>query len=512
MINQNLLVPKRAIYNAIGSLCKNPQLLFKEEIKIQNKDFEEKFYKIIFAAINNLTVNNVQIKEISAVDIDNYLAQQVQLYKIYETNNGFEFVTSAIENANSDLFEQNYAIIKKFSLLRDFNKFGFDISGIYNPENIDLTLQTEQAKSLEKMSMQEIIDYFNLKLINLKNTWNIEGNHKSYQIADGLDTLLEELHREPDYGYPFLNGYYNAIFRGMRYGKLMIKSAGTGIGKTRTALMDIVSISASNIFDLDTMRWKENGQIYASCFISTELDKQELQTCLIAIISGVSEEIIKKGSFSDETYERVKTAIEVLKNSPISLHYIEDFSIADIEQIIEKDILEKNSKFIFFDYLQITSKLSRTIQKEYGLGLREDQILQNFSARLKNIATRHNVYISTATQLNRNSKDRENRDATSIRGGSALVDKADHAIQMYKVVHQDLDKVEHLLKRGMPIPNFMHVIYKNRSGRNNIIIWTQMNHGNMREKLCFLTDSDYNPIVDIQPLTLTFNNPDNICA
>lgn len=506
MINQSLLVPKRAIYNMIGSLCKNPQLIFKDGVEIQDKDFEEKFYRIVFAAINNTIVNNVKVKEISAVDVDNYLSQQVQLYKIYELNNGFEFINSAIENANPDLFEQNYSVIKKFSLLRDFNKYGFDISGIYNPENNDLELQTNQAKNLEKMSMQEIIDYFTLKLINLKNIWNIEGNHRSYNISDGLDTLLEELHSEPDYGYPFLNSYYNAIFRGMRYGKLMIKSAGTGVGKTRTALMDIVSISASHIFDLDTMQWKRNGQVYSTCFISTELDKSELQTCLIAIISGVSEEIIKKGSFSPDIYERVRYAIEVLKNSPIALHYIEDFSIADIEQIIEKDILEKNVKFVFFDYLQITPKLSRTIQEEYGLGLREDQILQNFSARLKNIATRYNVYVSTATQLNRNSKERENRDATSIRGGSGTIDKADHAIQMYKVTQQDLDKVEPLLRRGVGIPNFMHVIYKNRSGRNNIIIWTIMNHGNMREKVLFCTDNDYNPITDIQPLILTFEN------
>jgi len=89
---------------------------------------------------------------------------------------------------------------------------------------------------------------------------------------------------------------------------------------------------------------------------------------------------------------------------------------------------------------------------------------------------------------------------------SAVIDKADHAIQMYKVTQQDLDKVEPLLRRGGNIPNFMHIVYKNRSGRNNIIVWTQMNHGNMREKICFCTDGDYQPITDIEPLTLMFDN------
>ena len=417
MIDNNLLIPKRAIYNIIGTLCKNPRFLFDEDVNLLESDFGNSFYKIVFAAINNITVNNVNIQEITAVDIDNYLSQQPQPYKIFENNKGIEFVRSAIDNFNEDIFKYNYNTIKKFSLLRDFNMNGFDISDVYDPSSLDLLRQSEQAKKLDKMTLEEIIDNVSLKLISIKNKWNIEGNHKTYDISDGLDNLLEELHSEPDYGYPFLNGYYNAIFRGMRYGKLMIKSAGTGVGKTRTALMDIVSISCSLIFDLETMTWKENGEIYSSSFISTELDKSELQTCLIAIISGVNEDVIRKGNFSSDVYQRIKIAIEILRSSAITLHYIDDFSIADIEQIIEKDILEKNTKFVFFDYLQITPKLSRTIQQEYELGLREDQILQNFSSRLKNIATRYNVYISTATQLNRNSKERENRDATSIRGG-----------------------------------------------------------------------------------------------
>ena len=52
----------------------------------------------------------------------------------------------------------------------------------------------------------------------------------------------------------------------------------------------------------------------------------------------------------------------------------------------------------------------------------------------------------------------------------------------------------------------MHVIYKNRSGRNNLIVWTIMNHGNMREKLAFITDGDYNLISDISPLEIEFKD------
>ena len=504
MINNSLLVPKRSIYNVLGALCNKPSLLSLDGIDLANKDFEETFYKVTFAAINNIIMSNPTISRITPVDVDNYLAENSKAYKIYEDNDGFNFVSSAIQNANIELFEQNYKWIKKYTLLREFNTNGFDISDLYNPEHFDMNVQQEQIKKLEKMELSNIIEHITLKMIKIKNEWNIGGNHKTYEIHEGLDNLLDKLKESPDYGYPFMNKYYNAIFRGMRFGKLMIKSAGTGVGKTRTALTDIASVSCDELFDLDTMTWKKNGSCYAASFISTELALDEIQTCLLAIISGVSEDVIKHSKYNDETLKRIIRAIDVLKRSPITLHYIDDFSIADIEQIIEKDILEKNSKFVWFDYLQITPKLSRTIQQEYELGLREDQILQNFSSRLKNIATKYNIFICTATQLNRNSTDRTQRDASSIRGGSAVIDKCDHAIQLYKVTQQDLTHIEQITQRTRLTPNFMHVVYKNRSGRNNLIVWTIMNHGNMREKLAFITDGDYNLVSDITPLDIEF--------
>ena len=209
--------------------------------------------------------------------------------------------------------------LKKYSLLRDFNTYGFDVTEIYNPQHFDMKFQQEQIAKLEKMDLSNIIEHFTLKMIKIKNDWNISGNHHSYEISEGLDTLLEKLKESPDYGYPFMNKYYNAVFRGMRFGKLMIKSAGTGVGKTRTALTDIASVACDELFDLDTMTWKKNGDCYSACFISTELALDEIQTCLLAIISGVSEDVIKHSHYSPEILKRIQYAIEVLKRAPISL-------------------------------------------------------------------------------------------------------------------------------------------------------------------------------------------------
>lgn len=87
---------------------------------------------------------------------------------------------------------------------------------------------------------------------------------------------------------------------------------------------------------------------------------------------------------------------------------------------------------------------------------------------------------------------------------SATIDKADHAIQLYKVIKKDLDCIDHLVRNRVEKPNFMHVIYKNRSGDNNLIVWTIMNHGNMRERVLFVTNMNYE-LVDIRPRDINFS-------
>lgn len=501
------LIPSRDFYNLLGSLCNNPQLLFNENVDLRVKDFGEEFYKIIFGTVNNIIINNVDIEKVTAVDIDNEVSKINKNYDIFNSGavSGFEYMARAIEDANEKLFFDNLSRIKKFSLLRDIDELGFDISPIYDYKSLNMMKQKEQREKLEITELGEIIDFFSLKLSSLKTQWSIKGNFQSYKVSDGLDTLLEELHANPEYGYPYANSYYNAIFGGMKSSKLVIRSAGTGVGKTRLALADIATVSAKEIYDLDKRCWRSNGKAYATTFISTELEVKELQTCLLAFISGVAEDVIKRGNFSGEIFERVQKALQVLKDSPIYLHYIDDFSINDIENIIEHDILQYNVQYAFFDYIQITPKLSRTMAEAYGTNLREDQLLVNLSSRLKLIANKYKIYLSTATQLNRTAKEHENRDATAIRGGMATIDKADIGIMCFKATQKDKDNLKLILNNSNHlIPNFCHYIYKHRGGRNGIIVWTQLNPATVREKMCFCTDFDYNLLGDIQPLNIEF--------
>lgn len=503
------LNPIRSVYSVLGILCNKPQLVRNPEMPLNQDDFSQKFHQNIFAAINNIAYSDSEIERISAVDIDNYLAQYPQNYKIWEQHGGFEYIQSCIENANINTYKSNFFRLKKFALLRDFVEQGIDVSSLYDYKSTDLAKQEQEMKQLDKFRIDQIVEHFQLKMINLRDKWSMGNDRVSFMAGDGMDDLLDKLKQDPEFGYPFQNGFYNTIFRGMRQKKFMLRSAGTGVGKTRLSLADMCDVACVEIWDYKKKGWVSNGPSYPILFISTELEKQELQTGMLAHISGIDEDVIKNGRYSPEVEERLKYGIQVIKRAPIFAEYIADFSISDIETIIEQHIIENGTKYVAFDYIQLVPKLARTMQDAFAGSLREDQILVQLSGALKLLANKYDVYVVSATQLNRQAKDHELRDTNSLRGGSATADKVDHGVMVFRATAKDLDNLKHILERGWDIkPNFCHYIYKNRGGRTGFIVWTKYHGGVIREECLFVTDMDFNLINNMKQIEINFSDVD----
>lgn len=501
-MNNKTLIPKTSIYQMLGALCLKPSLLNNAKMELHREYFGDLFYQVIFTSIQNMYLQNPLISKITATDIDNYVATNSKAKQIYDMNDGYRYMLSAIENANAGLFEYSFNMIKKCALLRTMQSNGF---------NIDcLNINDETLNQLEKIEIDEILDLYNLKILKLANEWGNNTRYSKCSAGDGIDELFESLSKEPDFGYPYFNQYYNSIFGGMKPEKLLIRSASSGVGKTRLALADLVSVACDEIYDIDKNAWKKNGKCHPATFIFTEGSKQELQICMLAIISGVPAHLITASTYTPDVYSRLQKAGEILKRTKVNFYSIEDFNISDIEQFIRNEVVESNVKYVFFDYIQMTPSLSKAVQEDYGLGLREDQIIANFSRRLKGLAEQYKIYISTATQLNRNSHDRSRRDASSLRGGSASLDKADIGIQVYDLDKNDLLEIQSLIEKTGITPNCVHIVNKNRGGIGNVHIYTVLDKSNVRERVAFVTDKNYNPITHIQPINIKFKGDYNV--
>ena len=127
---------KMAIMQVLGCILKNPKLLSDtSNYQLDNDDFPEKFHKILFAVINNLYSEGTEI--INEITIDGFLREYDIQYKVFNDNDGLEYIRNIKELAEEENFDYYYRRLKKFSLIREMDGLGFDVSEIYDDQIID---------------------------------------------------------------------------------------------------------------------------------------------------------------------------------------------------------------------------------------------------------------------------------------------------------------------------------------------------------------------------------------
>lgn len=497
-MNLDALYSTVDVLNYLGVICNDTTVLDDKKNRLNvNKDLElNRMHRIIYGAIENIYFNN-DIKEIDAVNINMFLSAYPDQYGYYTQHKGDELVTKIKTIAKNSSFEMALNTIKKFTLLREYEKVGFGTKDIYDTTLIDPVAISLQRKNFDALTELDIRNKVKSKMDLVHENMQIEtGEMFSFHAGDSIQELIQRCKEEPTWGHSFQSKLFNRVFRGLLGKKVMIRSGSTGSGKSRQMIGDMANTSAKMMYDNSTHQWIVNNRPTSSVFITTELDKDEVQLALLATISGVPEDIIKDGKYTPEVEERLRVAGEVVIDSDIYFEYASNFSLTDLESMIEKNINRHETGFVFFDYIQITPRFAQEVRNVFGYDLREDQMLNLMVSGLKNMANKYDLFILTATQLNRNHKSDEYPDATHLRGGQATADKADYGIITMRASAKDKEKLEKLMstnnKFNCSMPTHGHHVFKNRGGKyTGVIIWVNMNLDNMTIEDCFVTTQDF---------------------
>ena len=150
-------------------------------------------------------------------------------------------------------------------------------------------------------------------------------------------------------------------------------------------IADCCYIGCNKIYD-DTFGWMKTGAAQPTLFITTEQELGEIQTMMLAFLSGVNEEHIINNFYEGDEDERVQEAANILKDSPIFIEELPDFSLQDVENTIKKNLRDHDIKYVFHDYIHTSIKILEEItRRSGGVRLREDNILFMLSTKLKDI-------------------------------------------------------------------------------------------------------------------------------
>ncbi len=407
-----------ACMQVIGDIFMNPSLLdLEDKYKFNEEDFPTEFHRILFGSIYNL--HQLGAKQLSIENIEKYLEQRPKKYAIYKTNKGSEYLENLKEMCQLAAFDYYYNRMKKMTLLRMYNKkVGIDLSWLYDPDNIfDIKKKEKQETWFDNTPINEIANIINDKIDEIKSKYVDNSEDGVIQAGDGALNLLERLKTNPEIGYPLYGKMVNAIHRGARLKKFYLRSAATGVGKTRSMIADACFIACDKIYNIETKEWEENGTREPTQFITTEQEEDEIQTMMIAFLSGVNEDHILENTYVGDEWERVNKAVKILEKSPLYIKKLPDFSLQDIENTIKFGIRQYDTRYVFMDYIHSSMKILSEISSKAGVkGLREDNILFMISVRLKDICNQYGVFIMSATQLNADYVSAQQYDQNLLRG------------------------------------------------------------------------------------------------
>lgn len=174
---------------------------------------------------------------------------------------------------------------------------------------------------------------------------------------------------------------------------------------TRAMIADACNFACDEIYDTTTKSWVSNGTKEPTMFITTEQEIDEIQTMMLAFLSAVNENHIIYNKYEGDEVERVLHAAKIIKESPLYIKRLPDFSISDIENTIKYGIHEWGVRYICLDYLHTSMKILTEVTSKTGIkGLREDNVLFMLSIRLKDLCNEFGVFILSSTQLNSKKK------------------------------------------------------------------------------------------------------------
>ena len=492
----------------IGSILKQPQLLTLPQYPLEKSDFAPcKLHQILYICATRLARAGIQ--EITEIEVENVVKNHPAQYEILQDNNYFEFIYTAKQLAIIDNFEFYYNTIRKFSLLRELKTKGYSIAPFYD----ELGDEKEQASKLEKKSIQDIVNYYELDAIELRNKYDVKYVRNEITVGEDTETLIEHFEDKPSFGALLCSPFLSSLINGFNRGNLIMRSAPSGANKSRMAVSDMCGLCVDQYYDYTANDFVDNPNYQGpGLFIHTELDTvTEMQPMFLACVSGVPSSRITLGQLTDEEKLRVLKAGEILKKNNFTLTDMPDFTSKSIKRKIKEKVENDGVMYVNFDYMMLNGPLSFEYKNNTGVQAQEHAALRSLATDLKDYAETMNVGILTASQLNGNEKTMDFPDESCISSSRSIKNKLDAGFIMLptKERKKEIKVVEPLIQQYAPkgvykekkdiYPNRITYVYKARFGlysEEKIKIFHKFDAGTMRNIDYFCCDA-YNEFVNI---------------
>lgn len=239
----------------VGSLYKCPDLFVSYGNFMRSQyDFSDEATKFFYDMFEMMYTTFSQTVEESKVNI--FMSQDDDRLRKYKRYKGWQTISSWMELADQDDFKNYYNTVKKYSLVREYERNGYPVKRIVEHRNF------------EKWTPQDIYRIIRSKADKINTV--INANEESVELTKGTAKQVESLLIAPDMGLATPWELLNEMLRGCSLGKVYFNGFNSNEGKSR------------NLMQLAAYITLVLGEKFL--LLSNEMTAEDLQNCLITTV------------------------------------------------------------------------------------------------------------------------------------------------------------------------------------------------------------------------------------
>ena len=260
---------------------------------------------------------------------------------------------------------------------------------------------------------------------------------------------LDSLNRDADESVKPVStgiGDLDRVITGLNRSDLIILAARPGMGKTSFALNIARNVACTAKKTV--------------AFFSLEMSKEQLASRLLSSEALVGGTKLRTGKLSDEEWQRLVPASDVLKNANF---YIDDTPGITITEMKSRLRRLRNIDLVVVDYLQLMSSTRR-------IDSRVNEISE-ITRSLKIMAKELNVPVITLSQLSRASEQRPDHrpQLSDLRDSGSIEQDADIVLFLYRDGYYDKNDDDNAAAPAVDVNSGECIVAKNRHGEMSTV-------------------------------------------
>ena len=347
---------------------------------------------------------------LNETNVNAWMTQEPERLKKYKLYGGYSLLKTWIDLAVVEDFKNYFGMVKKFSLIREYQRNGFPAERIM------------EFKNFEKLSAKDIYRLIRSKADRIYTI--IDGEEESRIINEDMKDVVASCLITPDIGLPYPFANINELFKGMMEQTFLALGMCSNEGKTRFMIMLVAYLSLVLKQKTFVMLNEMTERQIKHCLITTVLNNKEFKELhgvdivknekeiTLGLYRDSNDDFIirktdKEGKFiesesdyvrrleeTSEEYRKVLKVAEWVEAEMEGKIYVKELLRYDDSSIlfeIRKHALIHNIKYVFYDTL-----------KNDDSSIGEWSSFKLTVTKLKQIANELKIFLYSSIQLTDN--------------------------------------------------------------------------------------------------------------